>query len=209
MPILVSDRIFQFTCDLAVGARLFSLAQVARHADLSWRTQPAKRASEMLRPYAEWFETSPGPVTRPYTWRLSSKGRRRLGVKWRPVSGQSQKAEHWLGLGDIWLALTFDSGRPERWVTEHYQIFDVYCIWRGEPYLIEYQRTPITKRKWEEKWRKRLTWYRAQKWRVQPRVVLVNTTGQTAGTLSLPPKTIHVRGVDELPRVLKSAKITR
>jgi hypothetical protein len=103
----VQERVFRFACDVAMAARLFTLEQIARHPDVSWRSQPVKRASEFLRDYSEWFEKMPGPHGKPFRWRLSTKAKRRLGVRFASVNGTSQKAEHWLGLGDIWMTLTF------------------------------------------------------------------------------------------------------
>lgn len=73
----------------------------------------------------------------PHRWRLTAAARRRLGITWVPPAGASAKSEHWLALGDVWLALTFAGGRPSQWRAEWDGQFDAFCVWRGMPVLIE------------------------------------------------------------------------
>lgn len=199
----ISESIFEFAVALSGAARVFTINQIARHPHLSWRTKPQKRARECLRPYHESFEKMPGSVNQPVIWRLSNKERRRRGIVDAKISGATQRREHWLGLGDIWCALTFAGGRPEKWITEWNRQFDVFCVWNDQPWLIEYQRTPITTKKWEEKWANRKEWFKSKEWDVKPRVVLVNVTNQEDSTVRVPGGTIHVRSIEELPRALR------
>ncbi|QSO55503.1 hypothetical protein JZ785_27495 (plasmid) [Alicyclobacillus curvatus] len=120
----------------------------------------------------------------------------------KAISGVSQRAEHWIGLGDIWIALTLAGGRPNEWVTEPDGQFDAAFTWCNRPYLLEYQRTPITSKQWASKWEKRKRWYTAQPWDARPRVVLVDLTGQQVETIQAPAGTIHVYHPDELPPIL-------
>jgi hypothetical protein len=194
----VRHSLCDFAVSLASAARLFTAEQLARRPELSWYRDPVKRAREFLMMYQDTFETLRSPHGVPARRRLTSKARRKLGDKRKAISGVSQRAEHWLGLGDIWMELAMHGGRPSEWIAEWDTQFDVYCVWRGVPYLIEYQRTPITERQWDLKWERRVAWYREQKWKVKPRVVLVNTTGQQDATICLPRGVIHVRNINQL-----------
>jgi hypothetical protein len=203
----VALRVFEFAVALSSAARIFTAKQLARHPELSWRAQPERRAKEVLNLYAESFEQIPGPYGEPFRWRLSRKERAKRGIKQTAISGTTNKSHHWLGIGDIWLELTFHGGRPTEWRTEPDGQFDIYCVWRDIPLLIEYQRTPITERQWKAKWERRIQWYRTQKWEQPPRVVLVNTTGQQEGTLHLPRNTIHVRDINHLHHALRTPRV--
>jgi hypothetical protein len=203
----VTLRVYEFAVALASAARIFTARQLARHSELSWRSQPERRAREVLNQYADSFERIPSPYGEPYRWRLSKRERNRRGIQQTPISGVSQKAQHWLGIGDIWLELTFHGGRPTEWRTEPDGQFDIYCVWRDMPLLIEYQRTPITERQWMTKWERRTQWYRAQKWHKPPKVVLVNATGQQEGTIHLPRNTIHVRDINHLHHALRTPRV--
>jgi hypothetical protein len=202
-----ASRLLDFTVALAAAARLFTVDQLARHPYLSGYRQPSIRAREFVTRYPDVFESTSGPRHQPVRRRLTAKAKRERGLTFRSVSGESQRAEHWLGIGDIWLELTFHGGRPTEWRTEPDGQFDVYCVWRDVPLLIEYQRTPITQRQWQLKWKKRIDWYRQQQWDVKPRVVLVNTTGQQEETICLPRGTLHVRSVEQLHHVLRTPQM--
>ena len=191
----MQTSLFSFTVALADAARIFTLPQVARHPDVSGRTQPVKRASAMLREHAAAFEKMPGPWNQPFRWRLSRSYRRQHGIRTPVVHPMSQNTEHWLGLGDIWCELTFHGGRPTEWRCDAGHQFDVLCRWCGRLLLIEYQRTPLTSRRWADKWKRRKEWYRAQNWVEHPTIVLVNTTGQPDETVQAPRGTVHVRAI--------------
>ena len=193
-----SNILFDFAVNLASAARLFTTAQLARHPDLSWRTRPQTRAQEFLHAHRDTFERLPAQVGECHRYRLTRAPRARYGITWRAVSGKTQRAYHWLGLGDIWCEMAFSHGRPTEWRTEVDAQFDVICMWRGVTWCIEYQRTPITEKKWQAKWDARKTWYKAQKWEGRPRILLVDATGQQDGTIGLPRGTLHVRGVEEI-----------
>ena len=197
-----TPRIYSFAVALASSARLFVVSQLARHPDLSCYSDPQKRAREWLSLHKDTFEAVPGPVGTEKRRRLTKYARRQLKTSQKAISGVSQRAEHWIGLGDIWIALTLAGGRPDEWVTEPDGQFDVAFKWRNRSYLLEYQRTAITSKQWASKWEKRKKWYTAQQWDVRPRVVLVDLTGQQAETIQAPAGTIHVHHPDELPRVI-------
>jgi hypothetical protein len=210
MPTFFSDenkaRLFDFAVALATAARLFTAEQLARRPELSGYRDPVKRAREFLALYPDVFETVPSPMGVPARRRLTAKERRKRGIHYRAVSGVSQRAEHWLGIGNIWIELTSHGGRPTEWKTEPDAQFDVYCVWRGQPMLIEYQRTPITQKMWQRKWERRREWYRLQAWEKKPRVVLINTTGQQEDIVCLPRGTIHVRRIDQLHHALRTLR---
>ncbi|MFB5192632.1 hypothetical protein [Alicyclobacillus fastidiosus] len=198
----LSDRLYRFSVSLAAAGRLFTADQLARHPDLSNRKEPVKRAREFLSKYPDTFETLLSPSGVPARRRLTKQARRKYGFDFRPVNGVSQRAEHWLGIGDIWLRLTFFGGRPEKWITEPDKQFDVMCKWRGQILLIEYQRTPITSKVWASKWKKRREWWISQKWNEKPIVILVDETRQDNKTISAPLGTAHVKSIDEFPYAL-------
>ncbi|GMA50098.1 hypothetical protein GCM10025857_14550 [Alicyclobacillus contaminans] len=203
----VQQRLFDFALSLAAAARLFTAEQLARHADLSGYRDPTKRAREFLARFPDTFETLRSPAAVPARRRLTAAARRRYGITTRPVSGVSKRADHWLGIGDIWLELTFYGGRPTEWRTEPDGQFDIYCEWQGRPLLIEYQRTPIAARQWRKKWERRLNWYRQQTWSRRPTVILIDTTGQCDETLSLPRGTVHVRRIEDLHHALMPPRL--
>lgn len=203
VPTCVSHTLLSFTVSLASSARLFSAAQVSRHPEISWRGSPERRAREWLQTQGDIFERL--PRTGPHVYRLTRKAMQEYGVTHKRISGQSQRVEHWLGIGDIWLSLTFAGGRPEEWRTEPDGQFDVAFTWEGRKYLLEYQRTPITERQWRRKWEARKTWYKLQNFRVgeQPHVVLIADTGQQEETMCVPRGTVVCRKIEELPRKLR------
>ena len=114
----------------------------------------------------------------------------------------TERAYHWLGLGDIWMELAFHGGRPTEWRTEVDRQFDAICKWQGRLLLIEYQRTPITSAAWAKKWETRKAWYKAQTWTEYPTIILVNTTEQIDETVQPPRGTVHVRGIAEIHHAL-------
>lgn len=201
MPICVSHSLLPFVVSLASSARLFSAAQIARHPELSWRGSPERRAREWLQTQSD-FERL--PRTGPHVYRLTREAMQRYGVTHKRISGQSQRVEHWLAMGNVWLELTFAGGRPAEWKTEPDGQFDIDCVWEGRRYLIEYQRTPITERQWRRKWEARKTWYKLQGFEERPTVVLIAETGQQVETMCIPKGTVVCRKIEELPKKLRS-----
>ncbi|MCL6445976.1 MAG: hypothetical protein K6T83_21455 [Alicyclobacillus sp.] len=197
------DNLLRFAVDLGSAARLFTSQQLARHADLSWYHEPERRAREFLRMHRDTFERLSGPRHEHVRWRLTRAARQRYGVTHKPVPAMTERAYHWLGLGDIWCELTFHGGRPTEWRTEVDRQFDVMCMWRGKLLLIEYQRTPVTAKMWAKKWTARKAWYKAQTWEQRPIILLVNTTGQQDETVQAPRGTVHVRRIEEIHRVVR------
>ena len=170
----VSRDVFMFAGRLAVAARVFTIEQIARHPQVSWRSQPSRAARQLLKPHRDAFETVPWLDGHPHLWRLTEAYKRAHGLHYRNV-GASQRTAHWLSFGDLYMALVFNGIRPEKWFTEGRKIggFDVYIQVNGIPHLVEVQNTPLSERQWHQKWRLRDEWLTAQKWR--PKVVLVTT----------------------------------
>ena len=204
MPNSLSSNatLVDFAVALATASRLFVASQLARHPDLSWRSQPIRRAKEVLRAHPDIFERMNGPMGEQSRYRLTREARRLYGVTEKPVASMTARAYHWLGLGDIWLEMAFHGGRPSEWRTEVDHHFDAMCQWQGQLLLIEYQRTPITSAAWRKKWETRRAWYRQQKWDQSPTILLVNQTGQQDSTICLPRGTIHVRDLSQIRRAL-------
>ncbi|GEO27658.1 hypothetical protein AAC03nite_34430 [Alicyclobacillus acidoterrestris] len=207
MPTSISDALFSFALALAASARVFTAKQLATHPYLRDRTQPARRAREFLRAHSDTFEKTRGVANHPCLWRLTSTAKRRYGLNFKSVAGDTQRREHWLGLGDLWIALTYAGGRPTQWCTEPHAQFDVMLEWQSIKAVVEYQRTPITTKQWAEKWRKRREWYKAQQFLEPVAVVLVVTTNQTDSTIQAPKGTIVCRSVDEVPRALRRISV--
>jgi hypothetical protein len=164
------DTLFSFSVSLASHARLFTLAQIARHPELSWRSLPKKRAAEMIRAYPDYFDKMHGGFSKPFRYRLSAKAKREFNLNYKSIDGTSSKSEHWLAIGDLWLALTFAGGRPDAWMAEPKNSggFDVFCAWGGYAYLIEIQRTPLSKNEWMKKWKSRMEWDKKEGWKDAP-----------------------------------------
>lgn len=199
----VTHYAYGFAVALAASSRLFVAAQLARAPTFSSRGSPERRAREFLQVHTDTFERLPREVGVPHVYRLTKDAMEAYGYTFKRVSARSQRVEHWLGVADVWLALTLYGGRPEEWVTEWDAQFDIYCRWNKQPYLIEYQRTPITERQWENKWKRRREWYKSQQFpQLKPKVVLVVTTGQQDDTIQAPRGTIVVRRVEDVPRML-------
>lgn len=191
-------RLLDFGVSLGAASRLFTAQQIARHAELSGRSQPERRAREFLRMHLDTFERLTAPRNEHIRWRLTRAARQQYGIHSKAIPAMTERAYHWLGVGDIYLEMAFNGGRPTEWRTEVDGEFDIVCKWRNQLLLIEYQRTPITSRMWEKKWQRRVKWYRAQKWNVKPTVVLINTTGQMDATINAPPNTVHIRAIEQL-----------
>lgn len=207
--------VIEFAYDLAKKARLFTLDQVARHPLLASRTQPVKRASEVLRTVADDFEHTPGPFGHPHRYRLTNAAKRRLGVKFRNVPAESQKVGHWLALGDVYTILRLNGG-VQAWETEpeNSANFDIFLAYGGKAFLLEVQRYPINSRMWAEKWRTRMEYLdsleklKTAPWQpmnriVRPKPVLVNLTNQMDETVGVPHGVLVCKRIEDLPVILR------
>ncbi|MCF8564541.1 hypothetical protein LLE49_07255 [Alicyclobacillus tolerans] len=129
---------------------------------MSWRSSPHKRTWEALEPFRREFEVTPRAPGKAAIWRLTYTAKKRLGLNYRDVNPLSQKADHWLVLGDLWIDMTQAGGRPSQWVSEKASIgrFDVFAVWQDVPFLFEVQKSPLSPRRWAQKWEQRFKWYR-------------------------------------------------
>lgn len=121
-------RLMSFAIGLASAARLFTAGQLARHYELTRYKEPEKRTREWLARHSDVFETTPGPHGEPFRRRLTRIAKRKHELTFATVNGTSQRSFHWLGYGDIWIALTQHGGRPETWVTEPDGQFDLMLL---------------------------------------------------------------------------------
>lgn len=160
MPTDVNETALRRALDLCAAARMFTLGQVARHPALSWRGSPHKRTWEALEPYRDKFEVHPRAPGKAAIWRLTYHAKRELGYKYQNVNPQSQKADHWLAIGNLWLAMTEVGGRPETWSSQADTIgfYDVHCNWQRAEFFIEVQNSRLSPRGWVQKWEKRFKW---------------------------------------------------
>ena len=152
--------------DLCAAARLFSLPQLARHPDFSWRGSPTKRAWEALVPYRDKFDVTVRAPGKPALWRLTNTAKKGFGLMYKNANPLSQKADHWLAIGDLWIAMTEAGGRPEVWNSQSDSIgyFDVYTKWQGAEFYIEVQLSRLSSHKWvRDKWEKRFAWLKETK----------------------------------------------
>ena len=217
MPTLqVREAIYRLAIDTAKAARIFTLPQLAQHPKLRDLSQPVKRASECLRAHAGDFVKSEGAYGEPYRFRLSPEARKRLGVTSKAIHGKSLKSDHWLSLGDVYLALRFRGG-VQAWESEpaHSAGFDIFLAYQGLPIVAEVQRTPLTEKQWAAKLEPRQKWLETPEeiaeasWQppgraYQPIPLLVNLTGQD---VTLPPGWIHARTTEEVPTILMRYKM--
>lgn len=129
---------------------------------------PAKRASEHLRMLEDekLIEGKSRAIGLPKVWRLTKRGRDRMGVTARPVSFTSGKIEHWLSIMDDFMVLT-KIGAVTKWAVEPRYPFksggksyiyspDAY-FWikidgKNRAYFLEHQDSPLTSKRWAEKW---------------------------------------------------------
>jgi hypothetical protein len=212
---IVRETVYNFAVDLAIAARIFTLPQLAKHPALSGLSQPVKRASECLRPYAGDFIKTEGAYGEPYRFRLSPAARKRLGVTTKAVSGRSIHSEHWLALGDLYAALRFRGG-VRAWEAEpkHSGGFDVFFAYAGLPVVAEVQRTPLTRRAWARKWEPRLRFLASREelarasWQPPGRVyrplpLLVDLAGQGREVIGLPEGWLYARTPEEVPIILQ------
>lgn len=213
----LSAALYARAVELAVAGRVFTLRQLARHPEVSWRSQPEKRAREFLAPYRDCFEVIPWLRTKPYLWRLTDKEKRRRGLKYRNV-GATAHTEHWLAIGDSWCELVENGLRPRIWFTEGKDIgrFDVFTMIQNKPFMMEIQLSDLSSKEWKEKWRRRIHWMQQKRWKEDewskrfcgepPKVILVTShkmefkEGQTIPKGVLVADTIH-----DLPRVIRKS----
>ncbi|WAH38641.1 hypothetical protein [Alicyclobacillus dauci] len=202
MPTFFNGTLLYFSVALAACARLFTSKQLATHALLRDRTQPVMRAQQFLWSHPETFEKTKGAGDEPWLWRLTKEAKRRYGFDFKSISGDTQRRQHWLGIGDLWLALTYARGRPTEWIAEPRGQFDVMLEWQKKKAVVEYQRTAITTKQWAAKWERRRLWYKEQKFTDPIHVILIVTNGQTDKTIQAPKGTIVCRDVKDVPRAL-------
>jgi hypothetical protein len=211
----VSDVVYRFAVELACAGRVFTMQQLGRHPQLSWRSQPKRRAREFLAPHRDCFEVIPWLRDKPYLWRLTEQEKRRRGIKYRNV-GPSQHADHWLAIGELWMELVFHGMRPKKWFTEGKDIgrFDIFADVIGRPYLIELQLTELREYEWKEKWRRRIAWLQKQRWKekewakrfssTMPTVMLVTSHKMNLKVGRTIPKGVIVAdNIDQLHHVIK------
>lgn len=207
MPTSISDTLFDFSVSLASAARVFTTRQLATHPCFRDRTRPVTRAQQFLWEYPKVFEKTRGAGDEPWLWRLTAEEKRRRQLAFKSIAGDTQRRSHWLGLGDLWLALTYAGGRPQNWSTEPNAQFDVMLEWQSKMAVVEYQRSSITSKQWDAKWSKRREWYKAQQFDHPIAVVLVVTTNQSDNTIHAPKGTIVCHNVNDVPRVLSKWRL--
>ncbi|MFB5192005.1 hypothetical protein [Alicyclobacillus fastidiosus] len=197
------EPFFKFSLAFAAAARIFSTRQLASHPFISGCSQPVTRAQQFLWAHGDTFEKTRGAGDSPWLWRLTTAAKRKYGYTFKSIAGDTQRRAHWLGLGDLWLALTYAGGRPTHWTTEPHAQFDVDFTWNGKRVLAEYQRSELSPKRWKEKWDKRLAWYEAQKFDDEPYVLLIVTTEQSDAAIKAPEGTYVCRDVRDVPRTIQ------
>jgi hypothetical protein len=95
-------------------------------------------------------------------WRLAKKGRKMMEVEEKAKPFNVREVDHILGIGNCFLHLSF-TGQLQYFETELREVYtangkkkkfcpDAFFIYKGKPYLLEYQSSPITSTRWGEKW---------------------------------------------------------
>lgn len=123
---------------------------------------PNKRASELLLQLEnqKMIEGRRREIGKTKVWRLTKKGRDQFKITRPPVPLSSGKIDHVLAIGDAYLDL-IETGKllPHRWLYELREPMgkrkycaDAFFVHDGKPYLLEVQRSPISSKRWAEKW---------------------------------------------------------
>lgn len=136
-------------------------------------------------------------------WRLSSIGRKHLGITKPPIYLHSPKVEHILGVASIYIDLML-SGRLAYFKYEPQDKFycgkelvyapDAFFILK-EPYasyVLEYQRSPLSSNRWAAKWAiasafmdggyyEKASWQVKKGFVIKPKIVVVS--GQQVETV--------------------------
>lgn len=187
----VVEQIHDYAVSLCKAARVFNLEQIARHPELSWRTQPKRCAGVALKAFKHEFEMLPSLYGKPFIWRFSERGKKLYNVTDMRIHPASKKIAHWLTIGDLWQAMAHARGRPTIFITEPKDSceFDVFAVWQNRPLLIEVQRSRLSPKQWQTKWDKRKKWYAEHgfekaPWQkgktINPRPILICTDGVKA-----------------------------
>lgn len=208
----IDGILMRYATGLASAARVFVTGQLARHPELSSRSMPTRRAGEYLRTHPEAFEHIHGIYPHLHLWRLTVAYKRELDLKYRNISA-SQHTPHWLAIGDVWISLTLNGLRPEKWFTEGKEIggFDVFFILNDQPYLMEVQNSDLTQKEWQQKWHRRVEWIRLQRWKEKewsqmfsdkpPKILLV--TRERMKNATFPRGVLYSPTIEQLHWILK------
>jgi hypothetical protein len=210
-----AQSVYAYAVALCSAARVFTIKQIARHPQVSWRRSPIKRAHDIMAHFRVDFEVLPSTHGHPWIWRFTPAAKRRLGLKFRNVNPMSAKVDHWLSIGDLWATLTSHGLRPVVFVAEPQDTagFDVFALLPNRRALvIEIQRTPITERDWRRKWELRYEWYKQRGWlkapwnppgkEWQPKPCLVTLCNQQKQTIGAPAWVVTARSFSDLARKL-------
>lgn len=126
-------------------------------------SQPLKRVSQCL-VELEKEKLIEGRRRREKTkvWRLTSQYKKQIGLKKRGRPLTLKDLDHTLAIGDMYIQL-FLNGRLDYFIAEPREdVFlrgtdakfmpDAFFVYDKKPYLLEIQRSPLSKIKWSIKW---------------------------------------------------------
>jgi len=114
------------------------------------------------------------------------------------IHHQSSKLEHFLGLADIYIAL----GQPQVFeiepnISSEYRP-DAYVVQGGRHFVIEYQRTPISNSRMQEKLDAFFRTH-AQGLHRANEMIIVNGTNRTVKYKVTAPSTFKIRQMEKAP----------
>jgi hypothetical protein len=160
--------------------KIFNTEQIGRMF-FSHLSQPQKQASEYLKGMLDEKLLDVKPcraMNEPNTYRLSKKGRLASGEDFHPIPFSTNKVGHWLGLTDVYIDMC-EIEPPQLFITElrdeyHYHgsnyTFspDIFAVWLKKIMFIEWQRSPISSKRWAKKWEVYQTYYDSGTWQSAP-----------------------------------------
>ncbi len=148
--------------------KLATTEQIARMY-FSNHLSPSKRASECLTSLAKQklVEGEIIKLGRPKIWRLTKKGRDRLGISFVSLPFLTRQTNHRLAITDYYIHLCLTE-KPLFFIHEYREpmengsIFspDAFFVWQRKAYFLEIQLTPISSVNWRKKWQVYERFYR-------------------------------------------------
>lgn len=127
---------------------------------------PNKQASKCLKELErdKMVEGRDRSIGETKIWRLTRKARKKLELKGRAIPLTIRNVEHFLSIGDVYFDL-YESGNLAYFQAELREEFvnhlgkkrkyspDAFFIYDNEPFLLEVQRSYLSRKNWAEKWK--------------------------------------------------------
>jgi hypothetical protein len=192
MQILDREKIERNILVFAKNCRIFSTEHISRwFQDYS---RPNQKALEYIKPLVDQklLETKEqvtgGRGFENHLFRLTKKGREKLGVDYHPIPFTNSRVPHWLLLGHVYLDMSEVEDPylflPEQRLNDKKFYPDIFTIWQSRAMWIEVQKSPLTSSQWAKKWARYNEYidngyYRFESWqrekKIKPRIVAIST----------------------------------